>query len=269
MNYVLIISLSLILCIILAFGITYLIYRLTKRRIKKAIVILMTILGSFINFMIIGLCYFSIYYHADSSVKEYLKSSEEVVVTHINNGYYFDGKGSNNAIIFYPGAKVEYTSYAPLMYNLAKEGIDTFLIDMPFNMSFFGSNKADSIIKNYSYNNYYMMGHSLGGAVASIYASQNTDKIKGVILLASYSTKDIKGLEVLSIYGSNDGCLNKKAYEKNKTNLPSNYSETVIDGGNHADFGFYGNQKGDKKSTIGKDIQQKYTIEAIKLFFKL
>ena len=134
MNYFLLIILSLFLCIIIAFGITYLIHRLVKRRIKKPIFILITICGTVINFMIVGLCYLSIYYHADSSVKEYLKSSSEVTVTKINNGYYFDGKGSNNAIIFYPGAKVEYISYAPLMYNLAKEGIDTFLIDMPFNI---------------------------------------------------------------------------------------------------------------------------------------
>lgn len=268
MNYILLVLLALVVCSIISFLITYFIYRLTKRRIKKGIVILITICGAFINFILVGFIYLGIYYHADSSVKEYLKSSSDVTIVKKKGYYFFDGKGSNKAIIFYPGAKVEYTSYAPLMYELAESGIDTFLVDMPFNIAFFGINKADTILKNYSYESFYISGHSLGGSVASIYAASNKDKIKGVILLASYSTKSLEGLDVLSIYGSNDGVLNKKKYEENKKNLPNNYKEIVIDGGNHANFGNYGFQKGDKKSTISKDVQQKLTIDAINDFFK-
>lgn len=268
MTYVLLVILALVVCLIISFLITYLIYRLTKRRIKKGIFVLITICGTFINFILIGFIYLGIYYHADSSVKEYLKSSEDVTVVKKKGYYFFDGKASNKAIIFYPGAKVEYTSYAPLMYKLAESGIDTFLVDMPFNIAFLGSNKASKIIDSYSYESFYISGHSLGGTVASIYAANNKDKIKGVILLASYSTKSLDNLECLSIYGSNDGVLNKKKYDENKKNLDKNYKEVVIEGGNHANFGNYGNQKGDKKSTISKDSQQKLTIDAINDFFK-
>jgi len=268
MKYILLVSLALVICFFISFLITYLIYRLTKRRIKKGIVILITISGAFINFILVGFIYLGIYYHADNSVKEYLKSSENVVVTKKKGYYFFDGKESNKAIIFYPGAKVEYTSYAPLMYKLAESGIDTFLMDMPLNIAFFGVNKADTILKNYSYESFYISGHSLGGSVASIYASKNKDKIDGVILLASYSTKSLEGLKCLSIYGSNDTVLNKKKYEDNKKNMPKYYTEIVIYGGNHANFGNYGFQKGDKKSTISKDSQQKLTIDAINDFFK-
>ncbi len=266
MKYILLVTLALVICFIISFLITYLIYRLTKRRIKKGIVILITICGAFINFILVGLIYLGIYYHADSSVKGYLKSSETVKVTKEKSYYFFDGKGSNKAIIFYPGAKVEYTSYAPLMYKLAESGIDTFLIDMPFNIALFGSKKADTILKNYEYDEIYISGHSLGGTVASIYAANNKDKIDGVILLASYSTKSITDLKVLSIYGSNDAVLDKKKYEENKKNLPNNYTEVVIEGANHANYGNYGYQKGDKKSTISNVEQQKLTIDAINDF---
>ena len=268
MNYILLVLLALVVCSIISFLITYFIYRLTKRRIKKGIVILITICGAFINFILVGFIYLGIYYHADSSVKEYLKSSSDVTVVKKKGYYFFDGKGSNEAIIFYPGAKVEYTSYAPLMYKLTESGIDTFLMDMPLNIAFFGINKADTILKNYSYESFYISGHSLGGSVASIYASKNKDKIDGVILLASYSTKSLDDLKCLTIYGSNDTVLNKKKYEENKKNLPTNFKEVVIEGANHANFGNYGFQKGDKKSTISKDIQQKLTIDAINDFFK-
>lgn len=261
MKYALICSLILILCIGIGIGISLIIKKQTKLK-KKRYVFIFTITISLFLLIVCFFSYVGVYYHAKSDVKEYLKSSDEVIVNKISSGYFFDGKGSNKAIIFYPGAKVEYTSYAPLMYDLANEGIDCFLLKMPFNLAFLGSNKADLIIKNYDYESYYLMGHSLGGSMASIYASKNSDKVDGVILLASYSTKSLN-MDVLSIYGSNDGCLDLKAYEKNKKNLPTNYKETIIVGGNHAQFGCYGKQKKDKTATISYEIQKNNTVDAI------
>ena len=266
MKYILIALIVLLICILLSFLVLFLINKLTKKKIKKAFRI-MIFIGNIILLICVTLTiYVSIYYHADKNVKKYLNSSNEVVVTKIKEGYFFDGKDCDKAIIFYPGAKVEYTSYAPLMYELALNGYDTFLIDMPFKMSMFGKNKADSIIKKYNYESYYISGHSLGGVVASSYASSN-DKIKGVILLASYSTKTIDNKKVLSIYGSNDGVMNKKEYENNKKNLPSDYKEVIISGGNHSQCGCYGFQKKDKKATISYFEQQKYIVDAIKEYF--
>ncbi|MCC8044787.1 MAG: alpha/beta hydrolase, partial [Clostridiales bacterium] len=59
--------------------------------------------------------YASDYYRADAEVADYLESSGNVEVVEIDERLYFDGAGEDSAIIFYPGAKVEYTAYAPLM----------------------------------------------------------------------------------------------------------------------------------------------------------
>ena len=265
MKYVIIILFVLAICIGISIGIALIIKHKTKLN-KKRYVVIFSISISFILLICCFFMYTGIYYHADKRVKDYLVSDSEVTVTKESSYYFFDGKGSSNAIIFYPGAKVEYTSYAPMMHKLAESGIDCFLVKMPLNFAFLGSNKASSIIKKYDYESYYMMGHSLGGVVASSYASGNS-KIKGVILLASYTTKSLSDKDVLSIYGSLDGCLNRNAYEKNKKNLPSNYSETVIEGGNHAQFGLYGSQSGDKKATISYEMQQFIAINAIIEFF--
>ena len=262
MKYLLIILLALLVCISISLLASLLIKKYSKLK-KKRYLVIFTSVFSFILLLATMFTYLSIYNHADKSVKNYLVSSEEVKVEKTSFGYYFDGSGSKEAIIFYPGAKVEYTSYAPLMYELANSGIDCFLVKMPFNMAVFGNNKANTILKNYNYESYYMMGHSLGGVVASSYANSN-DKIKGVILLASYSTKSITNKEVLSIYGSNDGVMNKKEYEQNKSNLPTNYSELVIDGANHSQFGMYGLQKGDNKATIDCLEQIYITVNRIK-----
>jgi len=37
----------------------------------------------------------------------------------------------------------------------------------------------------------------------------------------------------------------------------------VIEGGNHAQFGYYGPQKGDGVATVSRDEQQRLTVSAI------
>ena len=112
--------------------------------------------------------------------------------------------------------------------------------------------------------NWYMAGHSLGGAIAASFVSRHTEEFKGLILLAAYSTHDISksGLKVLSIYGSNDEVLNLDKYQKNKKNLPAvgdGLTEIIIDGGNHAQFANYGAQEGDGTAEISSEAQQEVT----------
>lgn len=234
-----------------------------KRKILYTILIIVVLL-----FLAIFI-YLNIYYHADKEVYDYLKNTEEVKVTKISDGYFFDGYGENDAIIFYPGAKVETESYATLMYKIAKEGIDCFLINMPFRIAFFGSNKASDIIKEYKYDNYIMMGHSLGGVVATSYLNKHEDKVNTIIYLASYPNEKLnENTKMLSIYGSEDKVLSKKAYENSKDNWSSIAVEFKIEGGNHANFANYGNQKGDGTSTIDRETQQNLTVSKIVEFIR-
>ena len=234
-----------------------------KKKVFIIILFIFIILGSVITI------YINTYYHADKEVNNYLKTNDIVKVEKIKEGYFFDGPGTTNALIFYPGAKVEYTAYAPLMYKLASNGIDTYIIKMTFNIAFFSQNKASDIIKKYNYENWYMSGHSLGGVVISNYVVSKPNNIKGLILLASYPTKEIpNGIKVLSIYGSNDKVLNIKKYNSSIKYLPSDYSSLIIEGGNHANFGNYGNQKHDGNSTISREEQQDITVNKIIEFIK-
>ena len=104
--------------------------------------------------------------------------------------------------------------------------------------------------------------------MAAIYAKNHRDKLAGVVLLGAYSTADLSGtgLSVFVAYGSNDGVLNKKNYEKNLVKLPENTSYLVIDGGNHAGFGMYGEQKGDGDATITQAEQIAIAAEMINNF---
>ena len=104
--------------------------------------------------------------------------------------------------------------------------------------------------------------------MAASYVSKNTDKFDGLILLASYSTADLKGsdIKVASIYGSLDGVMNREKYEEYKSNLPADLEESVIEGGNHAGFGMYGEQKGDGAATLTSAEQIGVTADIIAAF---
>ena len=119
-------------------------------------------------------------------------------------------------------------------------------------------------MEEYSYEHWYIGGHSLGGAVAAIYASGHADQLDGVILLAAYSTHPLdEKLGVLLIYGSKDQVLDREKYEECLENLPGTVEEIVIQGGNHAQFGSYGEQKGDGRAMISPEEQIRETVRAI------
>ena len=214
--------------------------------------------------IIIFLVYTSYYYHADVTAQAALVSGETVHVTQTSYGWLFDGPSEQNALIFYPGAKVEETAYAPLLHLLAQEGMDVCLVSMPFRLAIFGANTANSVMAQYNYEHWYIGGHSLGGAMAANYAASHGDQLTGLILLAAYPTKPLnEALLEISIYGSEDGVLNMEKIEAGKAHAPGDYREYIIAGGNHAQFGNYGEQRGDGPAAISSEEQQKMAVRYI------
>ena len=210
------------------------------------------------------LLYAGSYYHADASALAALASDEGVSVTSTDYGWLFDGPSETDALIFYPGAKVEEAAYAPLLHRLAAQGMDVCLVRMPYRLAFFGISKASVLMDQYDYPHWYIGGHSLGGAMAARYAAGHADRLTGVILLAAYPTKALDStLSVVTLYGSEDGVLNRSKLEAGRGYLPESARETVIEGGNHAQFGNYGPQAGDGQAAISGLEQQRLTVEEI------
>lgn len=170
--------------------------------------------------------------------------------------------------IFYPGEKIEYTAYEPLMNYLSDKGVLCLLVKMPFNIAIFGKNSALGLDEIYpEVEHWYIGGHSLGGAMASDFAAENNG-FEGVIYLAAYPSKDISktDMRALSVYGSEDRILNMNRYEKSGSKLPSDFTEKIIEGGNHSGFGFYGKQNGDGDAQITSAKQSYITAEYIAEF---
>lgn len=232
-----------------------------KKRTRIAVAVLIAIITA------IGIAigvYANDYYRA-VDVEAYMTDGGSVSVSEIREGYFFDGPGEDDALIFYPGAKVEETAYSPIMRLIAEQGIDCFLIKMPMKLALFGMNKADSIVIEYKYDNYYLAGHSLGGAMAANYAAKHTNDYSGLFLIAAYPTENLTGANfpTVFIYGDNDKVINREKLTEGFSLVPDTYSEAVINGGNHAGFGSYGAQKGDGDATVPAETQWQITADTI------
>ena len=238
--------------------------RSTKR---KLLIISISIISTFA--ILIGACaiYFADYYHYDEGAIAVFSPEENITVSALEDGnVVFAPKDATTGFIFYPGGKVEHNSYQPLMAALAREGVLCVLVEMPFNLAVFDVNAADGIQEKYpNIEKWYIGGHSLGGSMAASYISSHTEEYDGLVLLGSYSTTDISNtnLDVISIYGSEDKVLNLENYNENKSNLPADFTEIIIDGGCHAHFGMYGPQNGDGKPFISNSEQIRLTVENI------
>lgn len=126
---------------------------------------------------------------------------------------------------------------------------------MPLHMAIFGVDRAEEVMEAYHYEIWDLGGHSLGGAMAADFTAEHADQVDGLLLLASYPTKDLSKTEiaVTTIYGSEDGVLNMDKLEEGRKLLPKGSKEKCIEGGNHAQFGSYGKQKGDGEARISAE----------------
>ena len=235
----------------------------TRRRLITAasIVLVLAIIAGIFTI------YVGDYYRTDWDAVEAFGPMNSVSAERHDDGtLVFRPENATKGFVFYPGGKVEYTAYQPLMAACAQQGVLCILVEMPFNLAVLDINAAAGIQEQYpEIEKWYIGGHSLGGSMAASCLADHMDDYDGLILLGSYSTADLSetDLDVLSVYGSEDQVMNRAKYGENKSNLPDDFIEVVIEGGCHAYFGMYGAQEGDGKPAISNEQQIFLTVEQL------
>lgn len=175
--------------------------------------------------------------------------------------------GPKTGFIFYPGGRVDARSYAPAAHAIAQAGYLVVITPVPLNLAFFSVNKADDVMAAFPEIDLWAVGgHSLGGAAAAIYLFNNPDSMDGLALWASYpagnnSLVDYPGA-ISSIYATLDGLATVADVDASRPLLPPQTVFVPIEGGNHAQFGWYGDQSGDNPATISREEQQAQVISA-------
>ena len=270
MKFIIISMSAAVISYLLAAALVMILFKVSKKGtgLAKKERILVTLAVWIALYVFGGIGYFSVYIHCGEKAMQALQSDRDVLVSQIEKAYLFDGPGTEDVLIFYPGAKVDEKAYAPLCRRLAADGIDCILVQMPLHMAFSDRAAASRYVGNYDYKNWYLGGHSLGGAMAAFYASQSAQHWDGLVLLAAYSTTPLPQMKVCSVYGDQDGVMNRETYEAGKAFWPEGAAELVIPGGNHAQFGDYGLQRGDGTATITAEEQVEQTADFIESTLK-
>ena len=138
---------------------------------------------------------------------------------------------------------------------------------VPFNLAVFKPAAADAVIAAHPEIALWTIGgHSLGGAMAANYVYTHPDAIQGLVLWAAYPAGNNgladRQLAVVSISGTLDGLATPAKIEASRPLLPASTRWVPIEGGNHAQMGWYGPQGGDGTATISREAQQAEVIDA-------
>ncbi len=175
---------------------------------------------------------------------------------------------ATTGFIFYPGGLVDPRAYAPAARAIAAEGYLVAIVPMPFNLAVFAPNRGLDVMAAYpTIKRWAVGGHSLGGAMAANFAAGQDEAVNALILWASYPASNNSlarraDLQVTSVYGTNDGLATIDKIEESRALLPPDSTFVAIEGGNHAQFGWYGAQDGDNPAAIPHDKQEAQTITA-------
>lgn len=197
-----------------------------------------------------------------------LESDAQVTIT-IGEWLVFQPTASQpvTGFIIYPGGRVDPRAYAPTARQVAEQGYLVIIVNMPLNLAVFNPGAGGKVMAAYPEIQLWAIGgHSLGGAMAANYAVNHPEQVQGLALWAAYpaASDDLSSsdLRVVSIFGSLDGLVTGEKIESSRPLLPADTTWVSIEGGNHAQFGWYGSQAGDNPASLSRPDQQAQVLAA-------
>jgi len=174
-------------------------------------------------------------------------------------------------LLFYPGLRIEPKAYLSKLAALSSKARVNIVIGRPrLNIAAFSIAQADDMRAQLAgIEQWYVGGHSLGGAVACYYASNHRDNLQGVVLLGTYCGSDISKsrLRVLAIVAGRDGIMPPETIEQHRVELPADTQIVWIAGMAHGQFGNYGPQSGDSRPSIDDGQVREALSEAARALF--
>lgn len=184
------------------------------------------------------------------------------------------GEQPTTGLILYPGGRVDYRSYAPTAHAIAAQGYLVVITRAPLNLAVLHPGAASDVIRAFPQIQHWAIGgHSLGGSMAANFAYAHPGSVEALVLWASYpaSSDNLSqsDLKVLSISGTLDGLSTTEDIAASVPILPADTTWIVIQGGDHAQFGWYGAQSGDNPATLSREEQQAQIIQATIAFLGL
>lgn len=172
-------------------------------------------------------------------------------------------------VILYPGGRCDARAYAPVMRPLAAAGALVCVPNMPLRLAVMDANRATKIMAaNPAIERWIIGGHSMGGAMAAAWVYKNPDVMQGLFFMGSYPSSmhamPDADIPVAVLYGTRDFITRKSEFDASHERLPAHAEYVGIEGGDHYQFGSFGNV--DVTATLSRDEQQAQTIAALQSF---
>ena len=212
-------------------------------------------------------------YPARSVALSALESTDRLTITQGKWITFTPVEEVETGLIFYPGGLVEPSAYAPILHQIAEEGVLVIIVPMPLNLAIFNTGAANSVIDRYpNISTWIISGHSLGGTAAAIFAENYPTKIDAIALWDSYPANSANlsdnSISAISIFGTTDNFPNTNNFDDKKFLLPEDTIFFAIEGASHAQFGDYGPQTGDVVPSISLSEQHERVAEVMLDFIK-
>ncbi|MCU4719670.1 alpha/beta fold hydrolase [Halapricum hydrolyticum] len=228
---------------------------LARNRERLAVWILVVVLLAVAGFLL----YFGTPFHGSDVSVQAVQEDDRIELERMNGDYLLRpaNADSTTGLVFYPGARVHPDAYLSSLSPLVTEAnVTVVVVKMPLNLAVFEQGAASRVIETHDVQQWYVGGHSLGGAMACRYAEKNPGRVSGVVLFGSYCDRSIAetDLRVLSVTGADDTVLDRQTYDRNRANLPADATVRELPGVNHTQFGSYTGQRGDRPSGTSYEV---------------
>jgi len=180
------------------------------------------------------------------------------------------GSTPKTGIVFYAGAYCDIRGYTPVWKEIAAQGYLVVSPKLPFDFAIFAPNAADEVRAAHpEIEQWIIAGHSMGGAMAGVYADNNRDNLAGAIVFDSYppgsnSLADADLPILLFERARADGSRSQKFID-NANLYPESAELTLIPGAQHMYYGSFdgGAYQEEWEPDIKRDAMQKIVVDGM------
>ena len=181
--------------------------------------------------------------------------------------------------IVIPGCPADPHAYAPLARSIALQGVLSVVVKVPYRCAPWPQHQATlrqrvgGIVDSCQDCAWTLAGHSRGARHAlEVARALPNGRIASLVLMGSTHPREAGyaslAIPVLKILASEDGVAPPDEALRHRDLLPTTARWEVIEGGNHAQFGYYGYQLWDRPATISREQQHEraaaFIMSAIK-----
>jgi pimeloyl-ACP methyl ester carboxylesterase len=177
----------------------------------------------------------------------------------------------SSGLLLLPGCPVDPVAYAPLGRRIAEQGHLAMIVKIPYRCASLPNLEAQldrrihALAGSSPTTRWVLAGHSRGAAHTARIANARPHDVVAYVLIGTSHPRDRDlsrlAIDVTKVAASNDGVAGPAQFETAR--LPASTRWVRIEGGNHAQFGYYGYQLFDGRATITRETQQAATLAAL------